>query len=276
MTIEGYNGARLEWDEGFVPEKPGTVIVFPGGGYCWLSERESKPVTASFRRGGYRAVILYYDTDSEVLGLNPARQAAWAVGKVKELHPGEPVYLLGFSAGAHCAASIGVHWDGRAWMGGDFLAEVRQYLDVHRSGDTTVDFLHDPRLFRADRLILSYPVITGGEYAHRGSFERLLGPTPEERALRWFSLETQVTAETPPTFLWQTATDDSVPVQNSLLFAQSLMQAHVPVELHIYPKGAHGLSLATEEVEQLAKGRLRDDHVAGWFDVMLDWLSYPI
>ena len=150
------------------------------------------------------------------------------------------------------------------------------YLDAHRSGDTTVDFFHDPRLFRADRLILSYPVITGGEYAHRGSFERLLGPTPEERALRWFSLETQVTAETPPTFLWQTATDDSVPVQNSLLFAQSLMQAHVPVELHIYPKGAHGLSLATEEVEQLAKGRLRDDHVAGWFDVMLDWLSYPI
>lgn len=276
MQIEGYNGARLEWDEGFAPDKPGTAIVFPGGGYSWLSERESKPVTAAFRRGGYRAAILNYDTDSEVLGLNPVRQAAWAVGKIRELYPGEPVYLLGFSAGAHCAASIGVHWDGRDWMGGDFLAEVRQYLDAHRNGSTPVDFLHDPRLFRADRLILSYPVITGGENAHRGSFERLLGPTPEERALRWFSLETQVTAETTPTFLWQTATDDSVPVQNALLFAQSLMRAHVPVELHIYPKGAHGLSLATEEVEQLSKGRLRDDHVAGWFDVMLDWLSYQV
>ncbi|MBQ7249214.1 MAG: prolyl oligopeptidase family serine peptidase [Deltaproteobacteria bacterium] len=211
-----------------------------------------------------------------MLGLNPARQAAWAVGKIKELYPGEPVYLLGFSAGAHCAASIGVHWDGRDWLGRDFLAEVRRYLDAQRGENASIDFLHDSQLFRADRLILSYPVITGGTYAHRGSFERLLGPEPGEEALRWFSLETQVTAETPPTFLWQTATDESVPVQNSFLFAQSLMQANVPVELHIYPKGAHGLSLATEAVEEPGKGRLRDNHVAGWFDIMLDWLSYQI
>ena len=79
--------------------------------------------------------------------------------------------------------------------------------------------------------------------------------------------------ETPPVFLWQTQEDEEVPVENSLLFAAALSAAGVPFELHIYPFGPHGLSLATKEVEQAEKGRLPDPHVAGWVRLCSEWLA---
>lgn len=97
-------------------------------------------------------------------------------------------------------------------------------------------------------MILSYPVISSGKFAHTGSFEALLGADssdPEKRKKQ--SLEFQVTTDTPPTFLWHTVTDDCVPVENSLLFFEALHKYKVPVELHLYPTGVHGLSLANEE-----------------------------
>lgn len=280
--IEGIYGAALELDIASDLEitERGTAIIFPGGGYSWLSAREGEPVARAFQQYGYRASILSYDVSSDVLGLTPIRQAAWAVGKVKELYPDEPVFLIGFSAGAHCAASLGVHWDDADWNGAPLFDAVRQYLADHRQAGK-IDCSYDSMLFRVDRLILSYPVITSGKYAHRGSFERLLGADAQSaetylHALRWFSLETQVTAKTPPAFLWQTATDNEVPVQNAMLFAESLIGAGVPVELHVYPKGVHGLSLATEEVDQPEKQRLADSHIAEWFPTMIKWLKYEI
>ncbi len=279
MRIEGIKGAVLEVDEGFeesVRER-GTVLIFPGGGYSWLSDRESWPILHAFQSYGYRGAIVRYDTDSPVLGRTPLIQAAWAMGKARELYPMEPVYVCGFSAGAHVAASIGVHWDGLDWNGVPCFGELRDFLGTDCGGEAS--------FFRPDRMILAYPVITGGEYAHRGSFDRLLGPEADwasnyadhgeyERAMRWASLETQVTKDTPPTFLWQTQEDESVPVLNSLIFMQSLVAAGVPSELHIYPKGVHGLSLATGEVEQPGKGRMADAHVADWFRLMIEWLRY--
>lgn len=90
-------------------------------------------------------------------------------------------------------------------------------------------------------MILSYPVISSGKFAHTGSFEALLGADssdPEKRKKQ--SLEFQVTTDTPPTFLWHTVTDDCVPVENSLLFFEALHKYKVPVELHLYPTGVHG------------------------------------
>ena len=135
---------------------------------------------------------------------------------------------------------------------------------------------------KVDRLMLAYPVITGGHFAHEGSFRTLLGDPeswdPEEyaRARRWFSLETDIPSSMPPVFLWQTQQDNSVPVQNSLLFAQSLVSAEVPLEYYVFPKGIHGLSLATDEVQEPEKDRMSDPHVARWFDLMIDWLRYPL
>ena len=255
----------------------GTVIVIPGGGYSWLSPREADPIVHAFNAYGFRALVFHYDCESEILGLRPLKQAAWAVAKTRQLFPEEPIYLCGFSAGAHVAASIGIHFDDTDWNGDPLFSEVLDFLG-EKAADPSV-------LFHSDGLILCYPVISAGEYRHAGSFERLLGKredfiakygddTDYERARRWFSLETQVHDSTPKTFVWQTVTDESVPVQNSLLLVNALVEHGIPVEYHLYPKGPHGLSLATEEVAEASKNRVTDLHVADWFERAIDWLLY--
>lgn len=255
----------------------GTVIVIPGGGYRFISHREWEPITHAFNAYGFRALVFNYDCESEVLGLRPLKQVAWAIGKTRELFPEEPVYLCGFSAGAHVAASVGIHFDDTDWNGDPIFTEVLEAL--HQSAA-------DPaQLFRPDGLMLCYPVISSGAYCHPGSFERLLGKredfiakygedTDYERARRWFSLETQVHATTPRTFVWQTVEDDAVPFQNSLLLVNALVEHGIPVEYHLYPKGVHGLSLSTEEVAETEKKRGVDLHIADWFERAIDWLLY--
>ena len=271
--------------EGSVPGYPksvhagkhrGTVLIFPGGGYQMLSHREWEPIAHAFNAYGFRAMVLRYDVETEILGLRPLKQAAWAAGKVRKLFPGEPVYLCGFSAGAHLAASIGIHFDDTDWNGAPLFTEVEALLRQPAEAAS---------LFRPDGLILSYPVISGGAYRHAGSYERLLGKredfiakygddTDYERALRWFSLETQVHESTPPCFVWQTVTDDAVPVQNSLFLVNALIEHGIPTEYHLYPRGVHGLSLATDEVEEPVKNRFTDLHVADWLRRAVDWLLY--
>lgn len=303
MVIKGIYDAELCYDEAQETKvrKRGTVIIFPGGGYEHLSERESTPIVRALNEGGYRGVILHYDVKSEILGLRPLKQAAWAVVTVKRLFPEEPVYLMGFSAGAHCAASYGVHFDDTDWYGKPFLPEVIQYLREHDAAkqetgnaDEADIFLKETEgleehagvsgLFRVDAMILAYPVISGGEWAHRGSFRRLLGKretyverygdaTDYDRALQWFSLEKHVHASTCPCFIWQTEPDEAVPIQNSLMFVESCIKQGVEVEYHIFPRGVHGMSLATKEVEDLGKNRITDPHIASWFPMMLRWLD---
>ncbi|MBQ1310805.1 MAG: prolyl oligopeptidase family serine peptidase [Blautia sp.] len=294
MIYTGIYEAKLKLPfEGETFGNKGTVLIFPGGGYEHLSERESLPVAAAFRKEGFRSAILYYDVQSPVLGYRPLCQAAWAVGFLRQKYPKEPVFVLGFSSGGHCAGNLTVHWEGKNWRGEDALGEVRSFFP--ESEET-------PCFFRPDAAVLCYPVITSGEAAHRGSFLRLLGEEKDwaenqrmlipqkcpaevckspagsirkdyQEALHWLSLETQVDERTPPVFLWQTQEDAEVPVQNSFLMAQSLLKAGIPMEMHIYPKGAHGLSLATKEVEQPEKNRMEDPHVAGWFQEMIQWLN---
>ena len=91
-------------------------------------------------------------------------------------------------------------------------------------------------------MLLNYPVITSGEYAHRGSFKQLLGGNETEELLELLTLEKQVTEHTPPAFIWHTYTDQSVPVQNSLLLIGAMKKYEIPVEFHMYPVGKHGLS----------------------------------
>lgn len=222
-----------------VPGARGGVLICPGGGYGWLSPREAAPVAEAFRAEGWNAAVLTYTVRTAgmpPLGRTPLRQAGEALGLVRAEWPG-PAAVCGFSAGGHLAASLGVH--------GQALG-----------------------LPRPDALVLSYPVITAGQYAHRGSMDNLAAPGMQE----FFSLEQHAGPQLPPTFLWHTATDPEVPVQNSLLFAQALAKAGVPYELHIYPRGVHGLSLATPEVEEPEKNRFADPHIAGWFSLCCAFL----
>lgn len=284
MVMHGIYDAELLYEEAQETNvtKRGTVIVFPGGGYEHLSPRESEPIVRALNDGGYRGVIFHYDVKSPVLGLRPLKQAAWAVASVKQKFPGEPVYLMGFSAGAHCAASLGVHFDDTDWNGMPLFSEVESFLKDQNPEYRTTEC--GTELFRPDGMILAYPVISGGEWAHRGSFLRLLGSreqyretygdvTDYDRALRWFSLEQQVHHSTCPSFIWQTEPDNAVPVQNSLLFLEACIQKGIEVEYHMFPHGVHGMSLATKEVEDLGKNRITDPHIASWFPMALRWLD---
>ena len=230
----------------------GTVIICPGGGYRWLSEREAAPVARMFLEAGWNAAVLYYpvnskSTEEERPGKHAFLAAAAAVADAREMLPQKPVIVCGFSAGGNVAATLGVHWN-----------------------DTSL--FSDPAMqkkIRPDGLILCYPVITAGQYAHRDSFRNLT----EEKEESYFSAELHVNEMTPPTFLWHTAEDALVPVENSLLFAKALAKHHVPFELHVYPFGVHGLSLATKEVDEPEKGRIADAHVAKWARNCTEWLN---
>lgn len=232
-------GGRLALSEPVAAAR-GTVLICPGGGYHWLSPREAEPVAAAFRKGGWNSAVLTYTVrapGAEPLGTLPLRQLGEAAAWLRENRPGL-VIVCGFSAGGHLAASLGVHW---------------QQLSLPRP----------------DALVLGYPVITAGPYAHRGSIQNLTDGDEAD----FFSLEKHAGKQVPPAFLWHTVTDPDVPVQNSLLMAEALAKAGVPYELHLYSHGTHGLSLATPEVEEPAKNRFADPHIAGWFDLCLDWLS---
>ena len=150
MKIEGFCGAVLELDEKKNKEMPekATVLIFPGGGYSWLSERESHPVERTLHEAGFRAAVLYYDTDTKVLGLTPLKQAAWGLAKVRELYPGDPVYVLGFSAGSHCAGSLAVHWSHRDWEGKELFSEVKAFLGDPGMPPESCGHLRTLRAFR--------------------------------------------------------------------------------------------------------------------------------
>ncbi|MPN62052.1 hypothetical protein SDC9_209798 [bioreactor metagenome] len=124
---------------------------------------------------------------------------------------------------------------------------------------------------KPNAMILCYPVISSGDFAHRGSFDNLLGTKePDESTLLKFSLENCVSDKTVPTFLWHTAEDGAVPVENSLLFSMALSKEKIPFELHVFPKGGHGMSLATAEVGCDAP------YVARWIDFARKWLEVTL
>lgn len=119
---------------------------------------------------------------------------------------------------------------------------------------------------RPNAVILGYPVITAGEFAHRGSFVQLAGGE-DAAAQQVFTLEDKVTSDTPPVFVWHTMEDKTVPVENTLLLLAALRRAGVPCEAHLFEKGAHGTSISTAEVDAA------DPHRAHWVALCLEWLG---
>ena len=233
------------------------VLICPGGGYAMTSDREAEALAVKFMAMGYHAAILRYS-------VAPARfpeallQLATAVAMLRENAEKwhidtDKIVVQGSSAGGHLAASLGVFWNK------PFVAEALEM---------------DAEKFRPNGLMLSYPVITSGEKVHQGSFECVLGEdyTDEEKR-RFLSLEFNVTKDTPPTFMWHTAPDDTVPVENSLLFFQALHALDIPAELHIYPVGGHGLGLATAETA-CPNGYGIQAECETWVQLAGDWMKH--
>ena len=232
------------------------IIVCPGGGYLSLSAREDEVVALEYLNAGFQVFCLHYGVGAAAANYTPLTQACLSIRYVRE-HAAEwnirpdRIFITGFSAGGHLAASAGTMYD---------HAAVRAAF-----GDAST------ALGRPDGMILCYPVITAGKHAHRGSILALCGdPNADEAQQREFSLEHNVTSDTPPAFLWHTAADDLVPVQNSLLFAAALAEHGVSFEAHIYPHGAHGLSLCDERTWVGVSGMLSDE-AAPWIANAIRW-----
>lgn len=244
-------------DELRYPPLP-TVLVCPGGGYSYLSSREAEPIAIQFLKEGYNVFVLMYSVGAGAADYTPAIEVALAIKYIRdnaEKYNVDPdrLFTCGFSAGGHLAASSGVFWKHPA---------VRAEL-----GDCPVD------IARPTATILSYPVITGGEFAHKNSICRLAGRADKseltEEDIYKFSLENHVDTDTPPAFLWHTFEDQVVPVQNSLMYASALREKNVPFELHIFPKGPHGLALSNDLTGANVKPV---PHCACWVELAVKWL----
>lgn len=234
------------------------IIVFPGGGYEFLSDREAEPIAIRFLAEGFATFILRYSIKPNTKGGAPLAEAALAIlhlrQHAKEYHlDPDRVFVCGFSAGGHAAGALGVYWDT------DPLAKILPAVD--------------PALLCPTGMILSYPVITGGPLTHSGSLKNYFGTKePSTEQIDFFSLEKHVTKNTPPTFLWHTYTDTTVPFQNTMLFADALTKAGVPFELHIFPAGKHGLSRADRET-YCQREEYLVPHVANWLPLAIEWLK---
>ena len=237
------------------------MVVFPGGGYSFLSRREAEPIALSYLAAGFQSFVLHYSiahTSSTPKVYNPLLDGSAALAYIRDhaeewhIDP-DKIAVVGFSAGGHAACYLGTHWQ-------DTIVTERLGIPYGKN--------------RPNAMVLCYPVITSGEKAHRGSFNNLLEDKQNDpEMLHYTSLEKHVSENTPPTYLWHTAADQSVPVENSLLFAAALSEKKIPFEMHIFPEGIHGLSLANPLVTTEDRCPCMD-YVARWFGESVKWLKY--
>jgi acetyl esterase/lipase len=223
------------------------VIVCPGGRYTALAaNHEGRQVANWLNSLGIAAFVLKYrlgpryhhpvelGDGQRALRLVRAHAAEYGVAV-------DRLGVMGFSAGGHLAATMGTHFDD---------GDANDSDPIQRAGS------------RPDFLVLGYPVISfTTPYTHQGSLRNLLGDNPDAKLMQSLSNELQVTAQTPPTFLFHTTEDKTVPVENSVLFYLALRRAGVAAEMHLFERGPHGVGLA-----------LRDPALEMWPQLLANWL----
>ena len=229
------------------------MVICPGGGYWICSQREAEPFALHFLPEGFNVFVLTY---SVAIHRFPAqiREVAAVMELIYQNAENwhcdtEKVAIMGFSAGGHLAAHYSTAFDCPA---------VREVF---------------PQSKPVNASVLCYPVITTDlPYSNTGSFGNLTGKkelTKEEAA--FFSCEKAVKENTPPAFLWHTASDTTVPVMNSILYAQALSEYKIPFELHIYPEGRHGLATCDEQtVDDLTQEII---HAGAWLPALKKWFK---
>jgi len=223
------------------------VIICPGGSYRALAvDHEGLQVARWLNSLGVTAFVLRYRLGPRYhhpVELGDAQRAIRTVRSRAAEYALRPdrIGVMGFSAGGHLAATTGTHFD---------AGQAGSADPIERAGS------------RPDFLVLCYPVISfTTPYTHRGSLQNLLGDNPDPKLVESLSNELQVTAQTPPAFLFHTTTDATVPPENSVLFYLALRRAGVAAELHVYERGQHGLGLAPA-----------DPVLSSWPARLVDWL----
>ena len=261
------------------------VLIMAGGAYFSCSSVESEPVAMSFAAMGYHVFTLKYSTYGQEAFLNnfqgmqpkpesqhpaPMRDIAKAMMIIKD-HADEwfvdvnRIAICGFSAGAHNSAMYATNWQNPVIT--DF-------------------FQRDKEVFRPAACILSYCIsdyvymksVTANDpnpfnkvFFAASNLAFLGAPEVSDELLDEVSPARHVTANTPPTFIWSTAEDAMVPVQNSIRMAHALADAHIPFEIHVFEEGPHGLSVATQ-ASAAAKDQINPD-AAKWVSLADAWLK---
>ncbi len=208
------------------------IVICPGGGYGGLAAHEGADYARFLNQHGVTGFVLKYRLGSAgyrhpvMLG-DAARAVRYVRAHAAEFKV-DPrrIGIMGSSAGGHLASTLLTHFD---------------------DGNASAEDAVERQSSRPNLGILCYAVITMGENTHRGSRENLLGKEPSEELVKSLSNELQVTAQTPPCFIWHTWEDSAVKVENSLAFAGALRRAGVPFDLHVYQKGRHGIGLLDKE-----------------------------
>jgi acetyl esterase/lipase len=207
------------------------MVICPGGGYQHLAPHEGNDYALWLNQHGVTCFVLRYRLGSAgyhypVEFQDGTRAMRWVRAHAADykIDP-HRIGMMGSSAGGHMTSMVLTHSD---------------------AGDPKAKDPVEQQSSRPDLGILCYAVISMGEYAHQGSKTNLLGPRPSKKMVKYLSGELQVTTNTPPCFLWSTYQDKTVPVENTLMFAEALRKNHVPFALHIYENGHHGLGLAAK------------------------------
>lgn len=228
------------------------MLICPGGGYSMCSQREAEPIALHFLPLGFNVFVLTYSTQPHRFPSQITEVAA-AYELIKQNADEwncdtEKMGIMGFSAGGHLAAHYSNAWD---------IPEIRE---------------HFPESYRPFASVLCYPVITADpDCRHTGSFVNLLGHEPDAAEMERFSCDKITRENTPPAFIWHTAADTCVPVQNSLLYAAQLSKRKIPYELHIFPYGHHGLS--TSDAQTMNETTATSEYVHSWLDELKKWIG---
>ena len=286
-----------------VQERP-LVLVCPGGGYHFTSEREGEIVALQFNAMGYHAAVLNYScapAQFPTALLELSKSVAYLRAHAKEwcIDP-DKIAVLGFSAGGHLAASLGVFWNT------EWFARIREESAAHAAAEATAAHAAAEATtaqpadwnsavqyadcataaattaltaaltadqIKPNRIILAYPVITTGEHAHRESINNLLGEArcSDSAWLEKMSLEKQDLSDFPPAFIWHTSYDGSVPIENSLFLVAALAKYRKPLEYHVFPGNVHGMSLANWRTRSLE--RPMDTPAKKWIELVHTWLE---
>jgi len=233
-------------------QKRPCMVVCPGGGYGMCSQRESEAIALNFLPEGFNAFVITYSVAPHRFPTQLCEVAA----TMELIHKNaekwncdtEKIAIIGFSAGGHLAAHYSTMYD---------CKEVREIFPESKPVNASV---------------LSYPVITADPSCrHTGSFLNLLGHEPDLNEIEYFSCDKKVKENTPPAFIWHTAEDNCVPVENSLLYAGALSKYKIPFELHIYPYGCHGLSTCDKETCNNPDQNVT--HANAWLGSVKTWLK---
>lgn len=244
------------------------VLVVPGGGYSHYGQREQEAVAVRMNSLGFHAAILHYSLApmcfpqalcdvAEAVALIRDNAKKWNVDP-------EKIILCGFSAGGHLSASLGCFWNS------DFLKKY-----ISRTSEE----------IRPNFLCLCYPVVTADEkFCHRGSVQNVIGSIPEEEALSIckslgknsmfdvVSIEKNISACFPPTFIWHTLKDEAVSAKNTILLAAALFDNNIDCEYHLFNRGRHALALAEKETANLDESYIEKE-CAVWPELFKNWFE---